>query len=365
MNIVHIHEKFLPYQSGSTHRLLNLINGINKITDKYKTIVVCWDAGDKTLQRYEVYDAYNLTVYRFTNYYEIPKILFKLNKKIKIDLFQIHNFRPSFYTLLANFILRKKVILELHAIYKTTNIFKQFIGEFIIQQSKNIILLSNNSKISLLKNFNINEENLYVIYNGIEQEETMIPDDFEKKFIDMIKFKKQYKKIYGYFGSFHNFQGVTNIIKIAQATNKDIGFMIIGSGTQEELIEKQTSRMENIFYHSAIDGKYKWGIYSLFDYLIMPRPDIIETQTAIPLKPIEALIMHKRVISTNVGGMLELRDTLKSENILLFETLEDIINFCNIDVYKHNTFIKEDNINIFDNKLQANGLIKLYESINS
>ena len=127
--VLHVHQRFLPYNSGSTVRLLRLIEIDHKKSNR-KHIVLCWDGGDPTLPRCETVE--DICIYRFSRYFEIlyrlPWIIFYYRPII----IHAHNFRPGFYAL-PYIILFRNSILELHAYYEP-KIFLQKI--FMLCQKK-------------------------------------------------------------------------------------------------------------------------------------------------------------------------------------------------------------------------------------
>ena len=98
----------------------------------------------------------------------------------------------------------------------------------------------------------------------------------------------------------------------------------------------------------------------------MTRPIISETQSAIPLKPIEALAAGASVLSTEVEGMLELKKlTQANDNQIRIMDIQSMITYIN-NVCKDN--LKDDlmplnNINIFDQKYNSGLLAEIYKEI--
>lgn len=358
-HIVHVHEKFYPFMGGSTHRLLNLMNVID--FKKFNITVICENS--EHCERESTYKGINII--RFDSYFEIPKILININKYNKIDIIHSHNFRPSFFSFFINKVLMKKpYIMEMHSIYETTNRIKQSIGNFITKKSDRIIVLSNRSKHYLIDKLNIDSKKIDVIYNGIDTTLSESYLEYDDEFLKS-KFNNPDLIKLTYIGSLDKFQGIDNIIKVInEIKRKDIFFIIIG-GNYDEIKNVETKIMNNNVYTSPyIDKKYVQYIYTKSDALMVLRPSMLSTETAIPLKPLEALVNKCKVLSTKVGGMIELDEIIKSEDIIFFEDITSVLEYLNT-VEKSDLETSEDiNVSMFDVKNQSKLMSRLYEEMN-
>lgn len=360
--IVHIHQKFYPYQGGSTHRLLNQLININ--TERYNIIVISQKLDNEKDE--ELYKG--IKIIRYKKFYQIIRLLKDIEKKYKIDLLHSHNYRPSFYTAIFNVFHNKKMIIEMHSIYEVNSWLKKEIGRFLLKIANQIIVLSNESKRIIKEEYKIDKD-IEIIYNGIEldkfinSDRELSSDNLDiKKFIDGSREKG--KIIIGYIGSLREFQGIDNVIKIINSiNNKKIRFIVIGGTEVEsaEVAKKITSA--DVLVKPFVEKTQARKIYKNLDILLMPRPNTKATQSAIPLKPIEALASGNIIYSTNVGGMNELNDILKSNRIKFMTVDEMIIDINSLDYVP--TFDEEglDGLYFFDEKIQAEKLGNLYEKM--
>jgi len=370
MHVVHIHEKFYPHMGGSTFRLLNLLNGISKQNPNFKFTVLC-ENHTKNLLSAETLSS-NINIIRFKSYFLIPFLLFNLAKQKKIDILHAHNYRPFFFTFLSNIFLRKPIVVEMHYIYKTS-FLKQIIVNilFKLMQKSKIITISEKSKKYLSKIYKIPEERIKVVYNGIDldffKNFQTIPksDDYQSIF----KFISKFKLKIGYIGSFYDWQGVFNFVEVARRVvkeRKDTGFIMIGDGPEffkiKKLIEKY-SLEKNILVHDSVSQDEIPSFYNLIDILLLPRPSTLATETAIPLKPIEAIVCKKIVVGTKVGGLLELKNKI-GEGIFLFNSLDEIISFLEkFDIKKYKLKKIPNALSIFSDLYQSKNLINIYHTL--
>ena len=358
MNILHIHQKFYPYLGGSTHRLLNLVDNLDK--NKFKIIVISeWMEGNALKEYYK-----GIEIYRYKKFYEIPFLILKICRKKEINIIHSHNYRPSLFACITNIFLKKKLIVEMHSIYETKGLIKNMLGKFILKAANLIIVLSETSKEYLIKNYNLYGKKIRIVYNGINLEYYNKNKKENRNFIPFkeLREKNKSKLFVGYMGSLHFFQGITNLIEIINENKNDnIFFFIIGGNIEEVEKLKDKIKRQNVFLHPFIKKEETFVVYKEMDILLIPRPKILSTQTAIPLKPLEALAMGKLVLGTRVGGLMELENILKSKNFIL-KDLEEIKNYLDnlSSSNKLSPDLNIDNIKIFDVKKQSYNLENIY-----
>lgn len=368
VHIVHVHGRFYPYMGGSTFRLLNLLNGINKQNSNFYFTVLC-EKHAKNLPYNEILSP-NIEIIRFKNYFNIPSILFKISKQKKIHIIHAHNYRPLLFASFFNFFSKIPIIAEMHAVYKTSPL-KQIIGNILLKRANVVIVLSNKSREYLSKEYKIRKNKIRIVYNGID---INLFNKHKIKLEKMINYKKMFNFLskfrlkVAYIGSLHEWQGVHNFIKIVKKIslkNKDIGFLIVGDGPEYSKIKKDIenySLYNKVFIRHAIPHNDIPSIYKKIDILLMPRISTLATETAIPLKPLEALASGKTVVGTNVGGLIDLQKYFP-KNIFLFNSIQKISSF--IKNVKKNKLKKEipREISFFSDSLQAKRLIKIYNTI--
>lgn len=363
-NILHVHQNFFPYEGGSTQRLLNQLENINR--KNFNAIVL----SQKIFNEADIEIIGNgVTVYRYKYFYQIFKLIYKINRENGIDLIHSHNFRPSLFSLISNIFLRKKIIIEMHSIYEVKNLINRIVSKFILRFASQIIVLSKESKRILLEDYNISKP-IEIIYNGIDIEAFIFSDkkilEVDDNLIEFIrKSRDDNKIIVSYIGSLHPFQGIDNIVKIVnQVNNKNINFILVGGSTLESEGLAKNINNDRTLVLPFINRNTVKSFYKNIDILLMPRPETLATKSAIPLKPIEALASGALVYSTIVGGMLELKEITKSENIIFMTVLEMIEKLNNMNnLTKIDNKITSGNLELFNIKVQVQKLNDLYSDL--
>jgi glycosyltransferase involved in cell wall biosynthesis len=160
--VLHIHQKFLPYQGGSTQRLLNLIdNG----QSHFKHIVMCINSEGSEVFSNES----GIDVYRFNKYWQIPALMKRIFKENDISLVHLHNYRPAFFGYLGLLFTKNiRSIFELHSVYRPNGILGRLLAQSVHHLTKDMIVLSESS-VTAIRNMKYTQ-NIHIIRNGINIE---------------------------------------------------------------------------------------------------------------------------------------------------------------------------------------------------
>ncbi|MDB2454669.1 glycosyltransferase family 4 protein [Planktomarina temperata] len=300
--ILHVHQRFLPYNSGSTVRLLRLIEIDQRNSDR-QHIVLCWDGGDQSLPRSEAIEG--IQVYRFTSYYEILFLLPRIILKHRPAIIHSHNFRPGFYAT-PYLIFFQKSILEMHAYYEPRGLLQQKITKYLFNLYK--IKLFNSKGVQ--NRFAVSakgDQDHFVIYNPLPNKLAADVTELGNQAINLTK-----TPTFGYLGSLEVFQGIDNVIEFAKI-HTDCDVLVFGRGSLQEVVKQAAKQINNLYYC----GEYKYTdvgkIYSKIDVSLILRPSMPETETTVPLKIIESIVFNTPILATKVGGLLELSDVFKTD----------------------------------------------------
>lgn len=338
-------------------RLLNLI----KNDCKNKQIVI-----SRMLEGYSREDTYEgIHIYRYKHFYEIPLIVKRICKFEKVDVIHCHNLRPAFWGNVANLFMNKPTILEMHSVYEVSGLLKNYLRKKVLNKAKYIIVISEESKRILTKE-GIQGNHIQVLYNGIELNKfhkvlRKIAIPTINEFFDANK----EKVIVGYIGSLRSFQGIDNVISIINSVkNEKIAFVVIGGekGETEEL--RKQIHNSNVLLHEFIPQEEVPFVYFNLDILLMPRPIDKQTNSAVPLKPIEALAAGCRILTTASGGMLELKRITKCDKLQVC-SIDEMIGFINYENIKktNKEFDGRNQLAQFDIEMQREKLARLYELV--
>ena len=334
-------------------RLLNLI----KNDKENKQIVI-----SKMLKGYSREDFYEgIAIFRYKYSFEIPFIIIKICKKNKIDVIHSHNLRPAFWGGIANAFINKPTILEMHSVYEVSGLMKNILRKVVIRRAKLIIVISDESK-RILMNEGVEGERIQVLYNGVEINRFIDPPkSFSEKELNDFFSRNKEKVIAGYIGSLRAFQGIDGVIQIVNnSRNANVTFLIIGGEPREAEYLKKKVKNSDVLVHEFISQEEVPLVYANLDILLMPRPIDKQTNSAVPLKPIEALSAGCRVLATASGGMLELKRITCIDSLEICD-ISEMINIIN-DARIHKTRKKTniDKLTQFDLGRQREKLALLY-----
>jgi glycosyltransferase involved in cell wall biosynthesis len=118
--------------------------------------------------------------------------------------------------------------------------------------------------------------------------------------------------VIGYVGSIVGYEGLDDLVSAAallRDKGKDFRILLVGDG------EAQASVMEMVRSHGLIDRVIAPGrvpstevtaYYSLIDICPFPRKPIQLCEIVSPLKPFEAMAMHKAVVASDVAALAEI-----------------------------------------------------------
>jgi glycosyltransferase involved in cell wall biosynthesis len=253
---------------------------------------------------YEIFDSLN--IYRVNKLSAIPAKIRKICKETDIDLIHSHNPRFAIMSLLA--FTGKPLILEIHTIRKV-NPLKELLIRLTYKLCNKIIVLSESMKKEINRNYGVSPLKIEVIHNGVDLNEfsqTAKNDWFRNRFNISEKY------IIGYIGTFHKWQGVEylarSFINILLKRN-DVRLLIVGEGPEFNTIK-------NIISDSKMDDKVTLtgkvnpddvpNYLNAMDVFVIPRPSTPETETAVPLKILEAMSAGLPIVATRVGGLTEI-----------------------------------------------------------
>jgi len=207
-------------------------------------------------------------------------------------------------------------MLKLFLSVKTiTSVQSKVYGNKIISYKADMLIpCSNFIKEHLIKNFNIKEERLRVIYNSVDQSEAFTLRPKEEIMNELNILSDNF--IIGYLGRLdYSEKGIDILLeafRLLSETNKNIFLLLIGNGKDENEIKSFISahQLNAKVFNSKKDI---FNYYQLIDLFVLPSR--IEP---FGIVIIEAGIMKVPVIASNVDGIPELIE--HEVNGLLFES---------------------------------------------
>lgn len=209
----------------------------------------------------------------------------------------LHSHHRYFDTII--WILRKllkvKTIMSVH-----NNVFGR---KYLSYKSDILLACSYSVKNHLVENFSIDENKIYIIPNFIDTEDIKITlsSDELKNSLGITQ-----KIIIGFVGRLnYSKKGIDILLEAFESLkklNKKLFLIIIGSGKDEREIRKHILNNKNsvALISSKIDI---YNYYNIIDIIVLPS-----REEAFGIVQLEAGAMKKPVISTSVGGIVEVID---------------------------------------------------------
>lgn len=337
--ILHIASSFFPDYSGAPTRLYNLLsyqpydvlllapdrtfkgNKINKNEEQFSNILVKRIPLD---QPKSLFDAVPYIWYLQDISYK-SKVFIKYAQDEKFDI--VHGHNPLGFGLAAQKIATKfgkKIVYEAHGLnidsfstrmtkfnplfYPGYGYVKKYEGT-LMRDSDHIIALTKMLKIRICRIFNVPEDKITVIPNGVAlnifspKEENSIKIQRIKKELDI------FDKVVMYAGAMDKINGMLDIVTIIPEIieeNSNIKFVFMGRGPdQDKLIYLSKKYQKNINFLGVVPYEEMPLYYQMADVFVIPRPSTMSAETVTPLKLLEAMAMERCVIGSDVGGIAE------------------------------------------------------------
>lgn len=179
----------------------------------------------------------------------------------------------------------------------------------------------------------IASERVFVVPNGVDVKAftPRPPDEAVQKRLGL-----HGKLVFGYIGYFFNYEGldllVEAMIRLAPQL-PDVSLLLVGDGEIMPLLRKMVADAgisDRVVFTGRVPHKEVTDFYRICDFMVLPRRDTRETRLVTPLKPLEIMAMGKPLISSDVGGHLEMVED--GANGLLFrsEDVSDLVSKCEL-----------------------------------
>jgi len=188
--------------------------------------------------------------------------------------------------------------------YKVT----RWLETSVCRRASQVAVLCNGLRHDLVAR-GIPDGKLSVVFNGINLDDfAPCPPDAEF----LAKYKRDGAKVVGFIGSFYRYEGLDLLIDaMARLRQKrsDVVCLLIGGGEMEAELKAQVARLgleSAVVMPGRIPHERVPGLYGIVDVLAYPRLESRLTDLVTPLKPMEAMAMHKAVVASDVGGHREL-----------------------------------------------------------
>jgi glycosyltransferase involved in cell wall biosynthesis len=318
--VLHVAPRYLPHVGGSSVRLKNLLE---PIADKVETyILVCReDRHGNPLYSLPVNDEeeiQGIKVHRVARPAKLASAARTLCHKESIDTIQIHSLGLVPYMISA--LPGRRLILDIHTLASMSRA-QLLVARLAFSWSSAVVTLSYGASQYINQTHGVKKEKIVIIRNGVDPE-SFYPGPKDSQLLNRLGLEN--KTIVGYLGSFYNFQGVEEFFESAKTLLargvEEVKFLMVGGGPDLDLIRKRVREAglnKEIVLTGEVPMDHAATYLNLMDIFVIARPALTETETAVPLKVLEAMALEKAIVATAVGGLTEV--LTPGQNAILVE----------------------------------------------
>ncbi len=296
----------------------------------------------------------------------ILNIIFIL-KKYRINILHTHLFHAGILGHFAALFAPKTLVLMTRHYSNYTHLygtaFQRLLDRWSLKATKYIIAVSYGVLKALTQLEVVDLKKIIVIHNGIDLNQFNLSFGAGTRIRNELNINKNIK-IIGAIGTLHPRKGHEYFVHSAEIVcrkRKGVKFIIIGDGIAERrLIELRDSlglREKMIFTGYRKDAPY---LLSMMDILVQPS-----LEEGFGLTIIEAMVLSKPVIATNVGGIPEIVED-KVSGLLVPEkdpeAIAQAINYLLDNPDKMTQLGANAKIRVFD-KFSLSAMVRKYEIV--
>jgi glycosyltransferase involved in cell wall biosynthesis len=268
----------------------------------------------------------------------LSSILISMKKIDKPDV--IITSSPTFFSIFSGYLysLRKKAdfILEIRDLWPAAMIELGVMREglmtkvleemelFFYRKSKKLIMVTQSFKENVVSR-GINEDKVYVITNGVNQE-LFYPKEKNQELIN--KYNLQNKFVISYVGAHGISQNLSTILEVAKTLkdNKIVAFLFVGEGAEKERL-KQIATEEELTNVQFIDAQPKELIpefYNSSNLCLIPLKNIELFKTFIPSKMFEIMACGVPIVASLEGEAANILNDSKAAIVVKPDNAADI-----------------------------------------
>ena len=324
MRVLQVCHRYYPYAGGIQEHVRNVSE---RLAEKYEVTIATTDTSGK-LPREEIVNGVRVNVFRSwaprKTYYlseDLKKYL--IENSDKFDIVHAHNYHafPALYAAQAKG--RNKLVFTPHyhgtghaLLNSLLHIPYKFLGKRIFEKADRIICVSHYEKSLIAKNFDVNEEKVVVIPNGVNLEE----------FKDLEKRKKDYRSIL-YVGRLEKYKGTAYLIRVLPKLDDNVILEIVGKGSCKESLVKLARKL-------GVDDRVKFFQDLWKDELLQKYADadvfiLLSKHEAYGISVAEALASRVPCIVANTSALKEWVDNKNSFGIEYPINLDELATLIN------------------------------------
>jgi len=156
----------------------------------------------------------------------------------------------------------------------------------------------------------IPSEKITVIPNAVDIDQFQPITEKDNALLTELKLSD--KKVFGFIGSFYEYEGLELLVKAMAKLKKDCPdshLLLVGGGQTENKLKNIVSQLDlsdYVTFTGRVNHQAVMRYYSIIDLLVYPRLSMRLTDLVTPLKPLEAMAMGRPCLASDVGGHKEL-----------------------------------------------------------
>lgn len=322
MKVLHFGCAYRPYRGGSRVRLENLVSAVD--TNSIELALVTHTSSDSieddlpfsAVLRTKKANSLipSLSVVRFIRAQK-PSTVILHNSRVLLVWMMFYRFLfPEVH-----------VVCELHSV-RETNWVKQRINTTLYRRCSKVVVLSQGARDWIRLHHGILDA--AVVSNGIPA--ASIQSNAMRK-------TRSYEPTsvhYAYAGSFHEWQGVRIVAKAARILGADFWrthkLTFIGDGPAMPAVCSDLGpdlmSLDNIQVLGWRSAEETRETLQLVDFLLAPRPSTVATETVVPLKVTDSVLLNKPLIVSTVGGLTEFLNDPELGPAAVFVRAGDVSN---------------------------------------
>ena len=335
MNILSIGGRYKPTNGGNAKRISTMCEAFLGLGNTV-TVMTCDSYG--TCEDYSLVDG--VAVYRFQDSKSLINNVSDIVSKHSCNILLLHE--ETYLRELRWQNTELPVVFECHAVEYNQSLIKEVILRILRKTYfnrsylKRVFVLSKNAKKVFSDKYSYPQE--YILYtpNGVNKNITQYP---------VMNFSENEQFIYGYAGTLYDFQGINVLLSYANKIldiAADVQIYIVGGGPLEDKVRSfvvENKLEERIILTGSVSQEKFDEYVQKFDVMLMPRPSLPSTESAVPLKVFDAAIHKKPVVMSNVSGLTE---AFSNDAALIYDTRtpDDFVNCCK-KIYRNSELAKK------------------------
>lgn len=347
IKVLHILDHSLPLHSGYTFRTRSILAIQNQMGIKTAMVTSCKHAKNSSFTD-PIEHVDNLTFYRtYPTYFsklafiDQLDVVYTLRRRLdsvivyeRPDILHAHS--PCLNGLAALYAGKKHnipVLYEMRASWEDAAVshgtcvendlrykISRALETYVLKHSNHITTICEGLKGDIQIR-GILSEKITVIPNAVDIGQ--FQPITEKDNVLLAKLGLEGKKIFGFIGSFYEYEGLELLVKVMPGLKDncpDLHLLLVGGGQSENKLKALVAQLgltDHVTFTGRVNHKEVMRYYSIIDLLVYPRLSMRLTDLVTPLKPLEAMAVGRPCLASDVGGHKEL--IIDKEDGLLFK----------------------------------------------